>query len=153
MFVGTVTETDFDGRVATFNVGEVWKGETGSAVIVVAGPSLAELQAAQAKGENLVTSVDRSFDLGTTYLVVSHGSHDGALLDNQCSNTQPFSVSLNEYRPADVTPPTTAPPVSESTRPTWAWAALSGGALALVAGTYMAAHAVTRRHRSGPQAA
>ena len=153
VFVGTVTETDFDGRVATFNVGEVWKGETGSAVIVVAGPSLAELQAAQAKGENLVTSVDRSFDLGTTYLVVSHGSHDGALLDNQCSNTQPFSVSLNEYRPADVTPPTTAPPVSESTRPTWAWAALSGGALALVAGTYMAAHAVTRRHRSGPQAA
>lgn len=152
VFVGTVTETDFDGRVATFNVGEVWKGETGSTVIVVGGPSLAELQAARAKGEDVMTSVDRSFDLGTTYLVVSYGSQDGVLLDNQCSNTQPFAVSLNEYRPTDATPPTTAPPVSEATRPTWAWAALSGGALALAAGTYVVARALARRHRSRPQA-
>lgn len=151
VFVGTVTETDFDGRVATFNVGEVWKGETSSMVIVVGGPSLAELQAARSKGEDVVTSVDRSFELGTTYLVVSHGSEDGVLLDNQCSNTQPFAVSLNEYRP-DATPPTTAPPVSQATRPTWAWAALSGGALALAAGTYVVARAVARRHRSRPQA-
>ena len=153
VFVGTVTETDFDGRVVTFNVSEVWKGETGPTIIVVGGPSIADLQAAQANGENVVTSVDRSFELGTTYLVVSHGSHDGVLLDNQCSNTQPFAVSLNEHRPADATPPTTDRPVSDAPRPTGAWAALSGGALALLAGTYLAAHAFGRRHPSGPQAA
>ncbi len=152
-FIGTVTEVDFDGRVAIFAVDETWKGETGATAIVVGGPTLAELQAARAIGQDLATSVDRSYELGVTYLVVSYGSQDGVLLDNECSNTQPFSVSLNDYRPADVTPPTMTPPVSDSALPTWTWAALSGGALALVAGTYMVANAVARRHRSGPHAA
>lgn len=95
VFVGTVTELDFDSRVATFTIDEIWKGKAGATTIVVGGSALPELQGARAIGQNIATSVDRSYELGVTYLVVSHGSKDEVLLDNRCSNTQAYpGISL-----------------------------------------------------------
>ncbi len=117
VFVGTVTSAEYLDRVATFQVEEVWKGDVGSTVVVNGGPSIKELEAGKAVGQDIVTSVDRSFVVGSRYLVVSHGSEDGVLLDNQCSVTQVYNADLDEHRPdtavivaqpGDPTPGTTA---------------------------------------------
>lgn len=99
VFVGTVTSAEYLDRVATFQVEEIWKGDIGANVVVTGGPSVRELEAAAARGEDLVTSVDRSYAVGTRYLVVSHGSDGDVLLDNQCSVTQVYSADLDQYRP------------------------------------------------------
>lgn len=98
VFVGTVTSLDSDGRLATFAVDDVWKGEVTAVAIVNGGPSLAELKEA-GLGADIATSVDRSYDLGARYLVVSHGMEDGVFRDNACSATQIYDVSLDEFRP------------------------------------------------------
>lgn len=99
VFVGTVVSVEYLDRVATFEVEEVWKGDVGPTVVVNGGPSIKELEAGKAVGQDIVTSVDRSYVVGSRYLVASHGSEDGVLLDNQCSVTQVYSADLDEYRP------------------------------------------------------
>ena len=72
-FVGEVIAVDFDGRVATFEVLEVWKGILEQEVIVNGGPDINELTAARAEGEEIFTSGDRSYALGEVYLVLAQG--------------------------------------------------------------------------------
>lgn len=110
VFVGTVTGLDFAGRVATFEVQEVWKGDVEAQVVVNGGPALAELRAARAQGQDVATSVDRTYEFGVQYLVVSHGSDGSALADNSCSNTQPYTDELDQYRPASAHVPEPLPP-------------------------------------------
>jgi len=114
VFVGTVVDLDFDGRLATFDVIEVWKGELGENAIVNGGPGLQELTEARGRGEGVFSSVDRSFDNGATYLVLSHGSSGAILFDNDCSSTQTFTAELEALRPATVQAPTgTVTPAAE----------------------------------------
>lgn len=145
VFVGTVIGLDFGGRVATFDVAEIWRGTTGSTVVVNGGPSMAELESARRQGTDVATSVDRSYELGTTYLVVSHGREAGMLADNACSATQPFSRALEELRPESIIVPQ-APTASEHSAPmpSWVWV----GAGVAVAGIGTATTVAVRRHHA-----
>lgn len=108
VFVGTVTGLSNGNRLAEFAVEEVWKGDLPSQVVVNGGPSLAEMREARAQGLDVGTSVDRSYDHGTRYLVVSYGTEEGTLRDNGCSATQQFSAALEVLRPASAYTPETA---------------------------------------------
>lgn len=107
-FVGTVTEVDHGGLVATFDVEEVWRGSVEQPAVVTGGASLAELEAARAQGQAIATSVDRTYQPGERYLVVAHGWAGGALLDNACSRTEIWTEELVAFRPAEVLQPTAA---------------------------------------------
>jgi hypothetical protein len=98
-FVGEVTAVDFDGRVATFEVLEVWKGVLEEQVIVNGGPDLSELTAARARGEEVFTSGDRSYRLGEVYLVLAQRGDGPILRDGGCSATQVFTQALELARP------------------------------------------------------
>lgn len=100
VFVGTVTSLDHGDRIATFRVDETWRGDLGATVIVSGGPSPAELEAARAEGLDMMTSVDRTYVAGATYLVVAHGREGEVLLDNACSATQVWTDDLGRHRPA-----------------------------------------------------
>ncbi len=115
VFVGTVVALDFDARLATFEVIEVWKGSVGAEAVVNGGPGLQELAAARAEGQNLFTSVDRQFGAGQTYLVVSHGRSGEIFFDNACSNTQLLSAETELARPATAYVPEAAPEPLEAT--------------------------------------
>lgn len=115
VFVGTVAELANRDRWAVFTVEQVWKGDPGGArVDVRAGP------AEPGDGTGVATSVDRTYQLGTRYLVfaraVSQGSDAVAYgpgarwSDNACSLTQPYDPSLDRLRPATVEPPDRTPP-------------------------------------------
>lgn len=104
-FVGEVVELDFAGRVAGFEVIEVWKGEVPEQVTVNGGPDMREMLRASASGTELHTSVDRTYAFGETYLVYSYGSDGALLLDNGCSSTQPFTSDLESFRPVTASSP------------------------------------------------
>jgi len=105
VFVGTVTALANDGRTATFRVEEVWKGTVGELVVVNGGPSLAELEKAAREGYGVATSVDRTYERGGRYLVVPFGASGDVLTDNACSSTQPYTDSLDRFRPAAAADP------------------------------------------------
>lgn len=109
VFVGTVVGLDFDARLATFDVSEVWKGTVASEATVNGGPGLQELAEARAQGQGLFTSVDRQFEAGQVYLVVSYGSTGEIFSDNACSSTQLLSAETELARPAGAYAPTAAP--------------------------------------------
>src|SRR5699024_10709686 len=104
-FVGTVTELTNAGRWATFTVDDLWKGDLDSpAVDVHAGP------ADPGGGVISASSVDRTYELGVRYLVFAYDPTSHGYLptwgtsgfeDNNCSGTQPYSSSLDTFRPAD----------------------------------------------------
>lgn len=131
-FVGTVTALEHDGRIATFAVEEVWKGDVGAIAVVSGGPNPSELDRAGEDGLTVVTSVDRTYILEETYLVVSHGAEGEFLLDNACSATQVYTAELAEFRPDTAY----IPPIDEPTAgsgATWLWwvvASLGAGAAA-----------------------
>ncbi len=147
VFVGTVSDIQFDGRVATFTVEDVWRNEVPTTVVVTGGPSLAELEAAQAQGQDLVTSVDRTYLVGQRYLVASYGNEGPVLLDNACSVTQPYQADLDQYRPASAHAPTGAV-VPEVTENGLTPLALTGLAIA-VGGLIAATVALALRMRRG----
>lgn len=133
VFIGTVTALDFDGRVATFVVDEVWRGDVDEAALVNgSGERLASLQAAESRGESLWTSVDRTFEAATRYLVVAYGRDGATLLDSACSLTQPYTPALVEHRPSTAHPPVAAVPqpvpvgVEPSGLTTWSCIAMVG---------------------------
>jgi hypothetical protein len=103
-FVGTVSELKHDGRLASFVIEEVWKGEVPATVLVSGGPTLSELEGT-GLGGTIVTSVDRRFEKGMRYLVVPFGVDQGVYMDNACSVTQAYDSSLDEYRPESANPP------------------------------------------------
>jgi hypothetical protein len=94
VFVGTVLDVRHD-TTARFQVEEVWVGDVGSEVVVLGGPDEA----------GMATSVDRTWRVGTTYLVLTHVV-DGRLMDNSCSSTQEWDEALAAARPASATAPT-----------------------------------------------
>jgi hypothetical protein len=106
-FVGTVVSLDHDGRTATFRVEDVWKGKVEETVVVHGGPGIAAIESAAARGEGVASSVDRSYSLGTRYLVLPFGRSGDVLGDNICSNTQPYTEGLASLRPAGAHPPLT----------------------------------------------
>ncbi len=117
VFVGTVTALDFQERVATVEVHEVWKGDVASEVVVNGGSPLSHLRAAGEEGQDLWTSVDRTYVAGDRYLFVPWSVEDGAFMDSQCSNTQVYGPNLDAFRPADAR--VVEPPASGGSAGVW----------------------------------
>ena len=135
VFVGTVTHVQYSGRVATFQVEEVWKGDVGVVAVVNGGPGLSELEAARAQGQEVFTSVDRTFESGSRYLVVSY-ARDGALLsDNACSATRAFTADLEQHRPDSAYAPVAAaaPDTGDEGVPPGIWIGLAALVVATAA--------------------
>ena len=96
VFVGTVTNTLNNRRWAEVAVTEVWRGpDQPASVVVRGGPE-----------GNTATSVDRSFEVGRTYLFVPYMDPDtAALTDNSCTSTTEFTDDTAKLRPADARQP------------------------------------------------
>jgi len=152
VFVGTAVEVTNFGRWVTFSVSDIWKGEVSGDQTTVRG--------GQSGGG--ASSVDRTYLLGTTYLVfamapVEYPPYYGegpSWTDNACSFTQPYNPSLAEFRPGTAhlvgSPPSSRPPSAGAPPATaarsasatgvsrgrgWAWAvgAFIGGTIAAAA--------------------
>ncbi len=110
VFVGRVTDVANEGRSATVEVTEVWRGEVPTPVLVQGGfdPSIA-------------AEDDRSFEVGVTYLFLPTGL-DGlasaVVVDSLCSPTTPWTDDLARLRPAEVGTPISTEP-STTGLPTW----------------------------------
>jgi hypothetical protein len=94
--VGTVAFTTNRDRTAYFTVDEIWQG-----------PGLAWLTIVHGGPEddpNSITTVDRTWRLGTRYLVLIGKGNKGELRDNACSFTTPYQSSFDALRPADARP-------------------------------------------------
>lgn len=123
VFVGKVIATSSNDRVARVQVESVWRGEHINATVTVSG----------AEGSNgAVTSVDRTFTTGQTYLFAPY-SASSPFKDNSCSLTRPYSGDLAQLKPADAHAPD---PGSDGldqngTWPGYAWAAMGVGVLAV----------------------
>ena len=91
VFVGTVLRTENLGRWATVRVEERWKGSRDL-------PETVEVRGGPEPG--VATSVDRTYLPGRYLFVVRNG--DGALADDACSGTQPWTGTLAAIRPAGV---------------------------------------------------
>lgn len=146
VFVGTVANVEHDGRLASFSVDEVWKGDVKSTVVVSGGPSPSELEGL-GFGESVVTSVDRHFEQGVRYLVVPFGVEDGAYMDNACSATDVYGPSVDDLRPA-----TTHPPIDAGTDGELVVARVALGVIALAVATAVAVNTI-RQRASSPQEA
>ena len=142
VFVGMVTALEHQGRVATFAVHEVWKGDIGAMVTVSGGPSPSEIERAAGEGLTVATSVDRTYVAGATYLVVSYAAEGEVLLDNGCSATQFYRAELDRHRPASAHSP--FPSETTNSLAFWAWPARGAVALGVMIAT---ASLVTRRVR------
>ncbi len=151
VFVGSVTHLQFDDRMATFQVDEIWKGEIGASVLVSGGPRPTELVGPTRAGQSIITSADRTYELGRQYLVISYGSEDGVLLDNACSATQLFEPALMEHRPVAITHPTPEGP-DEPISSDSLWMAVGSSIVgAAIVGAAVALRRRNRRDRlSGP---
>ena len=146
VFVGTVIDTKHDGRTATFDVEEIWKGSVGARVVVNGGPAIGEMEKAEANGQVAATSVDRAYEQGVRYLVVPFGANGEVLTDNACSSTQPYTAELASHAPPGAAPPESATsglaPTSSGLAPTssnedgaqpWQFALVALGMAALLA--------------------
>jgi hypothetical protein len=134
VFVGTVISLANQGRTATFDVEEVWKGKVAEEAVVIGGPI-----------GNAFTSVDRSFEEGTRYLVVPVRGAGSSFEDNACTLTQPFTQEVATFRPEDSHPPTAELPTEEEAAPFPSWAIVAVG----LAGAVLAAVMLGGRFRSG----
>ncbi len=150
VFVGTVVGVQFDGRVATFEVEDVWKGDLGASAVVSGGPSLAELEASATQGQSVHTSADRSYEPGRRYLVFAHGSEAGVLADNACSSTQVYTADLADLRPESAYAPLPQPlGEGDSGIAGWTVAALAVVALAVVGSLAVGLRSMRRRPPAG----
>ena len=97
VFVGRVTDIANDGRSATVEVTEVWRGDVPTPVTVNGGANPAN-----------PAEDDRTFDLGATYLFIPvqlDSLARGVLIDSVCSSTLPWTDDLARLRPANVGQP------------------------------------------------
>lgn len=92
-FVGTVTSTKSDGRLARVAVEEVWRGQVGPDATVMGG----EVRPFSA------SSVDRQYETGARYLFVPADGDGATFADNACSDTVAWEADLEELRPETVT--------------------------------------------------
>jgi hypothetical protein len=98
-FVGTVTAVENYRRWATVEVTDTWKGEvTQTDVLVKGGPRDPDGR------DHIVTTVDRSYRVGKTYLFVVHEGTGSVFKDNICSRTTPYRSGLDRFRPLSATP-------------------------------------------------
>ena len=96
-FVGTVSAVENYRRWATVDVLEVWNGEVESEVVVKGGPK------DPVGGDHVVTTVDRSYRVGKTYLFVVYAGNGSVFRDNICSLTTAFGPQVARFRPASAT--------------------------------------------------
>ena len=95
VFVGTVVAVQDQGRRATVEIDEVWRGPDLPVTTVVLG----------GQGDGF-TSVDRTYEVGMTYVFFpSVDPESRALLDNLCTNTTPWQDDFEQVRPADARSP------------------------------------------------
>ncbi|MGH8946201.1 MAG: hypothetical protein ACRDVL_08630 [Acidimicrobiia bacterium] len=134
VFVGTVIDLANQGRTATLEVEEVWKGTVAEEAVVIGGPS-----------GNAFTSVDRTFEEGTRYLVVPARGTGSSFEDNACTLTQPFTPEMAGSRPEESHPPTSELGTEEESAPFPSWAIVAVG----LAGAALAAVMVGGKFRSG----
>jgi hypothetical protein len=119
--VGTVTATRSANRIATVSVDEIWKGDASAVIEIAGGP----------EADNSLTTVDRTYDIGTRYLFFvfeparhgSGGTFGAGYEDNVCSNTRPYSADLDALRPPSArnvaaASPSTTPPATAAPTPT-----------------------------------
>ncbi|HEV2754492.1 MAG TPA: hypothetical protein VG318_01785 [Actinomycetota bacterium] len=124
-FAGTVVDTTSNGRWATVEVTEVWKGDVDARVEVRGGP-------ADPPGPmNAVSSVDRHYREGTTYLFLPYAGHGDTFSDNSCSATTRFTDRIERLRPAGTFVPLDdlrTGVADDGGFPLWAAGALAGAA-------------------------
>jgi hypothetical protein len=119
VLVGTVTSTENDGRWATVEVHEIWKGpDLPATTTVLGGP-----------GPGTASSVDRSFTAGARYLFVVSIDERGQLHDNSCSATTEMGAGDNKLRPAEFRTPS---PVEASDADSDVSGLVNAGVVALV---------------------
>ena len=97
VFVGRVTDVANEGRSATVEVTEVWRGDVPTPVIVNGGLDPTNL-----------AEDDRTFEVGVTYLFIPiqvDGLGQGFVTDSVCSSTTPWTDDLARLRPAGVGQP------------------------------------------------
>ena len=95
VFIGTVVAIGDQGRRATVEVDEVWRGPDLPVTTVVLG----------GMGDGF-TSVDRTYEVGMKYVFFpAVDPETGALADNLCTNTTPWQDDYERIRPADVRSP------------------------------------------------
>lgn len=94
--VGTVTSTSNANRWAEVAVQEVWRGpDMRTTIVVQGGPA-----------GNAMTSVDRSFQVGVTYVFFPNlDQSTGIFADNSCTSTTELTDDIERLRPADARPP------------------------------------------------
>lgn len=117
VFVGTVTATANNGRSATVDVTEIWRGDVPTPAAVNGGSDPTN-----------PAEDDRVFSVGTTYLFLPVLT-GGALVDGVCSSTVPWSDDLARLRPPQVGKPLAATPAGSSPLAFLGWL---GGPLAMV---------------------
>ena len=100
VITGTVTATENDGRWATVEVHEIWKGPDLPATVIIRG----------GPGPGSASSIDRTFTAGARYLFVASLDGQGGLSDNACSATTEMAAADNALRPADFRTPAPADP-------------------------------------------
>lgn len=95
VFVGTVVAIADQGRRATVEVDEVWRGPDLEATTIVLG--------GQGAG---FTSVDRTYEPGMKYIFFPYvDSEANALVDNLCTNTVQWLDEYEKLRPAEAREP------------------------------------------------
>jgi len=97
VFVGLVRDVANHDRLAQVEVREIWRGPDLPRIVQVQGGP---------DDPNMITSTDRTYAMGTTYLfAVSVSEADGRLLDSGCTATTTWRDELVALRPADPRPP------------------------------------------------
>ena len=98
VFVGSVTEVTNGGRWATVKVEDVWKGTSVEESVQVRGgppdPS---------GGGGVITSVDREYEPGRTYLFVPFRGKSSVFRDNACTRTTAYAEKLERFNPSPET--------------------------------------------------
>ena len=100
VFVGTVTGTSNQDRVATVHVDEVWTAHHIPPEVILRGSP--DINAA-------ATSVDRHYKTGVRYLFVPASASGPPYDDNSCTMTREFAGDAAALRPPSVTTYPAAP--------------------------------------------
>lgn len=99
VFVGEVVSVRSGGRWATVDVEAVWKGVVEDVVEVRSG-------AFDPPGGLIsMSSVDRTYDAGRTYVFVPFEGDDDVFEDNSCTRTTPYRAALETHRPGPARTP------------------------------------------------
>jgi hypothetical protein len=135
VFAGTVDGVDLGGRLATVTVELVWKGEVAEKV---------QVQGTDMLDPNMITSVDRTYQAGFTYVFFVTVGGVG-FMDNACTSTQEMTADLVAQLDEVRGSPGSAP-VSSPTRPEpgtssgfdLVWVAFGAGVALMVVGAVIA---------------